>query len=136
MNVKDGIALQMAVQNGYRVVIVSGGVSEPVIKRFQYLGIEEVHLGVKDKLKFVELFLDQEKITWSETLFIGDDLPDIPVMQKAGLSCCPADAAIDVQEICQYISPFKGGYGCVRDVIEKVLRQNNHWKYTPEISSR
>jgi 3-deoxy-D-manno-octulosonate 8-phosphate phosphatase (KDO 8-P phosphatase) len=117
-------------------VIVSGGVSEPVIKRFQYLGIEEVHLGIKDKLKFVELFLDQEKITWSETLFIGDDLPDIPVMQKSGLSCCPADAAIDVQEICQYISPFKGGYGCVRDVIEKVLRLNNHWKYTPEISSR
>jgi 3-deoxy-D-manno-octulosonate 8-phosphate phosphatase (KDO 8-P phosphatase) len=136
MNIKDGLALQMAVKKGYRVVIVSGAASEPVINRFRYLGIDEIHLGVKDKLKFASLFLEQNSIPWSEVLFMGDDLPDLPLLQKAGLACCPADAAIDVQNICGYISPLGGGKGCVRDVIEKVLRLNQHWEYTPDISSR
>ncbi len=136
MNIKDGLALQMAVRNGYRVVIVSGAASEPVINRFRYLGIQEIHLGIKDKLKFVQLFLEQNNLNWKEVLFMGDDLPDILVMEKAGLACCPADAAVEIKRISTYISTQKGGNGCVRDVIEKVLKLNNHWNYHPEISSR
>lgn len=136
MNIKDGLALQMALANGYRVVVVSGAASEPVINRFRYLGIEEVHLGVKDKLKFMQLFLEQKGLNWKEILFMGDDLPDVPVLEKAGLSCCPADAAVDVKKISTYISPAGGGKGCVRDVIEKVLKVNGHWKYNTQISSR
>lgn len=136
MNIKDGLALQMAVKNGYRVVIVSGAASEPVINRFRYLGIQEIHLGIKDKLKFVQLFLEQNNLNWKEVLFMGDDLPDVLVMEKAGLACCPADAAVEVKRISTYISTQKGGSGCVRDVIEKVLKLNNHWNYHPEISSR
>lgn len=136
MNIKDGLALQMAIKKGYRVVIISGAASEPVINRFRYLGVDEIHLGVKDKLTFATLFLEQNNIQWDEVLFMGDDLPDLPLLQKAGLACCPADAAVDVQKISAYISAFGGGRGCVRDVIEKVLRLNNHWQYTPDISSR
>src|SRR5215218_6471691 len=113
MNIKDGLALQMAVRNGYKVIIVSGAASEPVINRFRYLGIEEIHLGIKEN-----------NLLWKEMLFMGDDLPDINVLEKAGLPCCPADAAVEVKKISKYISPSKGGNGCVRDVIEKVLKLN------------
>jgi 3-deoxy-D-manno-octulosonate 8-phosphate phosphatase (KDO 8-P phosphatase) len=136
MNVKDGLALQMALKNGYTVIIISGGSSEPVIHRLQYLGLTEINLGLKDKEKFMEAYVEQNNLNWKQVLYMGDDLPDIPVLQKAGLACCPADAAIEVRKISKYISPVNGGNGCVRDVIEKVLKLNDHWKYHSDVSSR
>ena len=136
MNVKDGLALQMAVKNKYKVIILSGGASEPVINRLRYLGLDEIHLGLKDKLKFLELYIEENQISWHEVLYMGDDLPDIPVLQKVGLPCCPADGAIEVKKVSKYISSLNGGNGCVRDVIEKVLKLNDQWKYHTEISSR
>jgi 3-deoxy-D-manno-octulosonate 8-phosphate phosphatase (KDO 8-P phosphatase) len=136
MNIKDGLALQMALKNNYRVIIISGASSEPVIHRFQYLGVKEIHLGISDKLKFLQHFLELNALPWEEVLFMGDDLPDIPVLEHAGLACCPADAASDVKKVCTYISPADGGRGCVRDVIEKVLKLNGHWNYNTSISSR
>jgi len=136
MNVKDGLALQMALKNGYKVVIISGGSSEPVINRLQYLGLTEIHLGLKDKIKFLDSYVEQNGLRWKQILFMGDDLPDIPVLEKVGLPCCPADAVIEVRKISKYISSSNGGYGCVRDVIEKVLKLNDHWKYHTDISSR
>jgi 3-deoxy-D-manno-octulosonate 8-phosphate phosphatase (KDO 8-P phosphatase) len=136
MNIKDGLALQMALKNNYNVVVISGASSEPVIHRFQYLGIKEINLGLTDKLKFLERYIQQNSLRWDEILYMGDDLPDIPVLEKVGLPCCPADSAIEVKKISKYISPLNGGYGCVRDVIEKVLKLNDHWNYHPEISSR
>jgi 3-deoxy-D-manno-octulosonate 8-phosphate phosphatase (KDO 8-P phosphatase) len=136
MNIKDGLALQMAISNGYRVLVISGGSSEPVIRRLQYLGLEEINLGLKDKLKFMQHYLETNGIKWNEVLYMGDDLPDIPVLEQVGLSCCPADAAIEVKKLSKYISPIKGGFGCVRDVIEKVLKLNDHWQYHTGISSR
>ena len=136
MNVKDGLALQMALKGGYKVFVISGGTSEPVIRRLQYLGIEEIHLGLKDKLKFFEATKEQFRLQWNEILFMGDDLPDLPVLEKVGLPCCPKDAVAEVKSVSKYISSIKGGKGCVRDVIEKVLKLNGHWTYTPEVSSR
>jgi 3-deoxy-D-manno-octulosonate 8-phosphate phosphatase (KDO 8-P phosphatase) len=136
MNVKDGLALQMALKNGYTVIIISGGSSEPVIHRLQYLGLTEINLGLKDKEKFMEAYVEQNNLNWKQVLYMGDDLPDIPVLEKAGLPCCPADAAIEVRKISKYISPVNGGNGCVRDVIEKVLKLNDHWEYHSDVSSR
>lgn len=136
MNVKDGLALQMALKAGYRVIIISGGASEPVINRLQYLGLEDVHLGLQDKLKFLEGLRTQYKLEWNQILYMGDDLPDVPVLQKVGVSCCPADAVPEVKSIVNYISHIEGGKGAVRDVIEKVLKLNHHWNYAPEITSR
>ena len=136
MNVKDGLALQMAIKNKYNVIIISGGASEPVISRLRYLGIDEIHLGLKDKLKFLQVYIEQNKLGLHEILYMGDDLPDIPVLEQVALPCCPADAAVEVKKISKYISPLNGGYGCVRDVIEKVLKLNDHWKYHQDISSR
>jgi len=136
MNVKDGLALQMAITNGYKVIIISGGSSEPIIQRLKYLGLTEINLGLKDKLKFMELFVEQNNLNWSQILFMADDLPDIPVLERVGLPCCPADAAIEVRKVSKYISSINGGKGCARDVIEKVLKLNGHWKYDTNVSSR
>ena len=136
MNIKDGLALQMALTNQYNVLVISGGSSEAVIQRLQYLGISEIYLGLKDKLKFVELYFEQHQLKLKEALYMGDDLPDLPLLGAVGLPCCPSDAAREVKQISKYISPLNGGNGCVRDVIEKVLKLNDHWNYHPEVSSR
>jgi 3-deoxy-D-manno-octulosonate 8-phosphate phosphatase (KDO 8-P phosphatase) len=136
MHVKDGLALQMALRNGYRVVIVSGGYSEPVIGRFQKLGVREVFLDVKDKKSFLDNYLKEHGVQWGEVLFMGDDLPDLAVLQNAGVPCCPADAVMEVKRVSKYISPIRGGFGCVRDVIEKVLKLNDHWHFDTGVTSR
>jgi len=136
MHVKDGFALQMAVKNGYNVFIISGGISEESKKRLEYLGIKEIYLGIADKTKFVTDLLKAKKIKWEEVLYMGDDLPDMPLMNKVGLSCCPADAVSEVKSVVKYISLIKGGWGCVRDVIEKVLKVNGQWKYETDVTSK
>jgi len=136
MHVKDGFALQMAVKNGYNVFIISGGISEESKKRLEYLGIKEIYLGIADKTKFVTDLLKTKKIKWEEVLYMGDDLPDMPLMNKVGLSCCPADAVSEVKSVVKYISLIKGGWGCVRDVIEKVLKVNGQWKYETDVTSK
>lgn len=136
MHIKDGLALQMALRNGYRVVIISGSYSEPVIKRLYYLGLTEVFCAIKNKKEFLDDYLQKHNTDWSNVLFMGDDLPDIATLKSAGMGCCPADAVVEVKNASDYISPINGGYGCVRDVIEKVLKLNNTWNFDTEITSR
>ena len=135
MHTKDGLALQMAIKNGYSVIIISGAYSEPVLQRLQYLGLTEIFLAIKNKKEFLDGYLAKKNINWSNVLFMGDDLPDIPVLQTVGLSCCPADAVAEVKMISKYISPLPGGYGCVRDVIEKVLKLADRWQYNTSVAS-
>ena len=136
MSIRDGFGLQMAIQNGYRVLIVSGGYSPPVRNRLEKLGIADVHMSVPDKRAFVQEYMKQQGWKKEETLFMGDDLPDLPVMDIVGLGCCPADAVPELRNRCQYISPNASGNACARDVIEKVLRIHGKWNYTDGISSR
>ena len=136
MNIKDGYALQLAVKKGYRIVVISGGKSIAVKNRLNLLGIAEVHIGVEDKISVLQQYVSKYGLNKDQILFMGDDLPDIEMMQHAGLACCPADAAAEIKSLAHYISPFNGGQGCVRDVIEKVLKLNGHWaheKHTPAI---
>ena len=136
MNIKDGFALQMAMKNGYKILIVSGGDSPQVTDRLQKLGITDVHMSIFDKKKFVQDYISANKLTKEEVLYMGDDLPDLPAMSVVGLPCCPADAVSEVKEAVQYISPINGGNACVRDVIEKVLKLNDHWNYRVDVTSR
>ncbi|HEX6846566.1 MAG TPA: HAD-IIIA family hydrolase [Chitinophagaceae bacterium] len=136
MHVKDGFGLQMAIRHGYKVFIISGGVSEESKRRLESLGLKDVHIGIADKTAFVADLLKNNKIKWTEVLYMGDDLPDIPVMSKVGLSACPADAVNEVKSLAKYTSPVNGGWGCVRDVIEKVLKVNGHWKYETDVTSK
>jgi len=136
MHTKDGLALQMALRAGYRVIVISGAYSEPVLKRLQYLGLTEIFLAIKNKKAFLTNYFTEHRIDWKETLYMGDDLPDLDMLRQCGLSCCPADAVVEVQKESTYISSIKGGQGCVRDVIEKVLKLNNNWNFTTEVTSQ
>ena len=136
MSIKDGFALQMAVKNGYDVVIVSGGNSLPVADRLQKLGIKNITMSVLDKKAFVEEYITTNKLNKEQVLYMGDDLPDIPAMSVVGLPSCPADAVHEVRDAATYISPINGGNACVRDVIEKVLKLNDHWHYRVDVTSR
>lgn len=136
MNIKDGYALQLAVKKGYRVVIISGGKSESVVSRLQGLGIKDIYTGVLDKQEKLQDYVFEHELRWDELLFMGDDIPDYRAMQLVGLPVCPADAAPEIRSICRYVSPINGGNGCVREVIEKVLKLNGHWMMDEEIASR
>jgi 3-deoxy-D-manno-octulosonate 8-phosphate phosphatase (KDO 8-P phosphatase) len=127
MNIKDGYALQLAVKSGYKVVVISGSESDPVTERLQKLGITDIFMNIINKQSLFKDYILKNNFALSETLFMGDDIPDYNCMKIAGFACCPADAAIEIKQISSYISPIRGGYGCVRDVIEKVLKLNNHW---------
>ena len=128
MNIKDGYALKTAIDLGYNICIISGGSNEGVRKRLEGLGIQDIYLGTHKKMIQFEEYLTLKNINTSEILFMGDDIPDYPVMKKVGLPCCPKDAVPEIQNISLYVSHFKGGFGCVRDVIEQVLKVQGKWK--------
>lgn len=136
MHIKDGFALQMALKNGYRVKVISGGNSPEVLDRLNKLGVTDVHMSVLDKGTLLKEWIETEKLKKEEVLFMGDDLPDIPALKASGLPVCPADAVEEVKAVSLYISPFNGGFTCVREVIEKVLKINGHWTYRVDVASK
>jgi len=136
MNVKDGYALQLAVKRGYKLIIISGGTSDEVKERLNRLGITHVYMQVTDKISVLKQVLEQENINWSEVLYMGDDVPDLVVMQRSAVACCPSDAVSEIKELSHYISPLPGGAGCVRDIIEKVMRSRGHWNDDTHIPSQ
>lgn len=135
MNIKDGYALQLAVQKGYNVIVITGSMSVPVEKRLNKLGIQMVYQQVKDKRQLLAGIMQEKQLLPDQVMYMGDDIPDLEVMQAVGLSCCPADACRDILEIAHYISPVKGGEGCVRDVIEKIMRVQGKWLVDIAIAS-
>lgn len=136
MNIRDGYALQLAVKKGYRIAVISGGRSESVITRLNGLGITDIFTGVNNKQEKLEDYAFEHDLRWEEVLFMGDDIPDYRAMQLCGLPVCPGDAAPEIKSISKYISPVAGGQGCVRDVIEKVLKLNDHWTMDEGVPSK
>ena len=127
VSIKDGFAVQHAVKSGYYVGIISGGKSEGVKKRFEGLGVQHIYLGQGHKIKAFKDFCKKVGVAADEIAYMGDDLPDLPVMQEVGLPCAPNDACIDILQVASFISEVKGGEGCVRDVIEKTMKIQNTW---------
>ena len=127
MNIKDGYALKTAVDKGLKVCIISGGKNEGVRTRLANLGITDIYLGAHDKMKQYQELLDKYNFQPKNILYMGDDIPDFPVMQLVGLPCCPKDAAPEIQQLSKYISNKNGGEGCVRDIIEQILRVQGKW---------
>ena len=126
-NAKDGYAVSYAVRQGYKIFIVTGGRGDILYKRFSYLGVTELHVNVSDKIAVLSGIMERHSLDPENVLFMGDDIPDYEVMQIAGLPACPADAAPEIKQIARYISPFSGGQGCGRDIIEQILRTQGKW---------
>jgi 3-deoxy-D-manno-octulosonate 8-phosphate phosphatase (KDO 8-P phosphatase) len=135
MNTKDGFALQLAVKKGYRFFIVSGSSPSAVERRMNNLGIVNVYFEIRDKKSFVVQLMEEQGLQSEEVLFMGDDVPDLAAFDAVALACCPADAVADVKNAAKYISPKAGGKGCVRDVIEKVLKCRGDWDTDEKIAS-
>ena len=127
MNIKDGYAMKYAREQNFTICVISGGKNEGVRHRLKGLGITDIYLGCSDKVEQMEEFFDIYDISPEEVLYMGDDIPDLYPMKKVGLPCCPQDAASEIKEISRYISHKKGGKGCVRDVIEQVLKVQGKW---------
>lgn len=127
MNTKDGYAVKAALHAGFRVCIISGGTNPAVQKRLNDLGVKDVFLGIHDKETTLNNYLKENQLLSEETLFMGDDIPDIPAMKMVYLATCPNDAVPEVRAVSDYISHKDGGAGCVRDVIEQVLKIHGKW---------
>ncbi|MEI6696769.1 MAG: HAD hydrolase-like protein [Bacteroidota bacterium] len=126
-NVKDGYALQYAVKKGYRICVISGGKSLSMTQRMESLGVNDVFLGVENKIEVFNKYLIDNNLDRSQVIYMGDDIPDYEIMLNVGVACCPSDSAMEIKSIADYISDAKGGEGCVRDVIEQVLRLHDKW---------
>lgn len=127
MNIKDGYAVQLAVKRGFPIAIITGGNSQAIKMRFESLGVKDVYLKSQYKMDDFNEFLTRYELTPSDVLYMGDDIPDIEVLSIVGISTCPADAVEEVKAVSTYISPKGAGKGCVRDVIEQVLKVQKLW---------
>jgi len=126
-NIKDGYAIQLAMSKGYQVCIITGAKSKSVELRMQGLGIKNIYLGASYKVPLFEDFLSKTNLKREEIVYVGDDLPDQEIMEQVAISVCPADGVAEIKNCCNYLSPFNGGEGVVRDIIEKVLKVKGDW---------
>ncbi len=126
-NIKDGFALQLAIKLGYNICVISGGNSAGVLKRLEGLGIKDVFMNVHEKWPVFMEYIKSKNLDPNEIAYMGDDIPDYQLIKHVGLKCCPQDAAHDIKEICDFVSMYPGGGGCVRELIEKVLRIHGKW---------
>ena len=136
MNIKDGYAIQLAVKKGYHVAIISGGDSPEVKDRLLKLGVTDVYMKVQDKLSVLQEYLVLNGLDLANTAYMGDDMPDFDVMKEVGIAACPADAATEIKELSAYVSPLTGGAGCVRDLIEKIMRVRGDWNEDTTVRSQ
>ena len=127
MNARDGYAVKRALEMGFRVVIITGGDSIGVEKRFHKLGVSDVFLKISDKLIKYKEFLKINAIPHDEIMYMGDDILDLELLKNIFLPVCPRDACHEVLEASEFISNFDGGKGCVREIVEKVLSSQNKW---------
>lgn len=127
INIKDGYAIQLAVKMGIRALIITGGNDEAIKLRYSKLGVKDIFMGCAMKIKTYNEYCTANDIKNEEVIYVGDDIPDYEIMQVVGCPCCPKDACSDIKDISCYTSPYTGGNGCARDIIEQVLRTKGLW---------
>ena len=127
MNIKDGYSIQLAAKQGLRLAIITGGSDESILQRYSKLGVKDIYMGVAVKILTYEEYCSCHNLSDEEILYVGDDIPDYEIMCRVGCPCSPADACSDIKRISTYVSPYTGGNGCVRDILEQVLRAKGLW---------
>lgn len=123
-NAKDGQGIVCLNKAGFITVIITARKNATVEHRAKNLGITELHQGVKFKLPILESVLRKYDLTLENVAYMGDDLPDICILEKVGLPCCPNDAVEEVQKVCKFKSKYNGGRGAVREICDSILRGN------------
>jgi len=131
-NTHDGLGLSLLHRAGLKSGIVSGRWSQAVIRRAGELGIEFVRQGDSHKIEAFEQVLRQAGVDENEVAFMGDDLTDIPIMQRAELAVAVADAVEEARSVAHYVTRAKGGRGAVREVVELILKAQGRWAEVTE----
>lgn len=126
-HIRDGYAIRHALRKGYRVAVISGREEEGVRKRLESLDVRDIFLGVDDKMKIFNSYINTYRLDPAHIAYMGDDVPDAEVMRRCAVAACPADAARDVREISNYQAVLPGGHGAVRELVEDVLRTQQAW---------
>lgn len=127
VNIKDGYAIQLAVKHGLRLAIITGGKDDAIMGRYSKLGMSDIFMGCGIKIEVLRKYMAEHNLTREEIIYVGDDIPDYEVMHEVGCPCCPKDACSDIRDISAYISPYDGGRGCARDILEQVMRAQGLW---------
>ncbi|WP_295728386.1 HAD family hydrolase [uncultured Muribaculum sp.] len=127
VNIKDGYAIQLAVKCGYHIAIITGGDSQAIHDRFSGLGVKDIYMKAGVKIKVLHDWMSLHGLRPEEVAYAGDDIPDYEVMKHVGLPVAPRDAACEIKEAARYISPYDGGQGVGRDLLEEVMRAQGHW---------
>ncbi|WBO84656.1 KdsC family phosphatase [Hymenobacter yonginensis] len=126
-HIRDGYAIRHALRQGYRIAVISGREEEGVRKRLESLDVRDMYLGVDDKMKIFNNYINTYRLDPAHIAYMGDDMPDLEVMRRCALAACPADAAADVRAISSYVSALPGGHGAVRELIEAVMKEQKTW---------
>lgn len=127
-NVRDGLGIKLAQKANIKVGVISGRKSKALLKRLEELGLDEVHLGVYEKLPVLERILEKYGLDYEEVAFLGDDLVDIPLLKRVGFPMVVGDAPKEVKNFALYITKAKGGEGAVREALEYVLKLRGEWE--------
>ena len=127
VNIKDGYAIQLAIKMGMKIAIISGGTDPSIEERYRKLGMTDIFMSCSTKIQVLNQYLADNHLSADEVIYVGDDIPDYEIMKVVGCPCCPADACSDIKEISTYVSPYEGGKGCARDIIEQILRAKGLW---------
>ncbi len=135
MDIKDGYALQAAAKSGLIVVILTGSFSEPISSRLKHLGITRFIQHVSDKAEAIKRLSGEFSLTQNQILYMGDDIPDLEGFKESGFTSCPLDAVLEIKNKADFISQKTGGNGCVREIIEKVMRVKGTWGNNEKIQS-
>lgn len=120
-NTQDGFGIRQLQNAGIAVAIISGRKSAAVEKRMAELGVEHVYLGCKDKVRVFDELLAKLGIEAAATCYAGDDLPDLPLLERAGVAIAVANAHPDVQAACDFTTAWRGGFGAVREICDRLL---------------
>ncbi len=120
---QDGLGIKLLSFADIKIAIITGRKSEILVQRCEDLQIEMLFQNIKNKLKQTEMILDKLGITWENVAYIGDDWNDFPVIERVGLSACPADSPEDFKKVVDYVTTRNGGNGAVRDFIEYILKK-------------
>ena len=126
-DVRDGLGLQLAKTAGIKVGVLSGRSSSALDKRAAELRLDEVMTGIRDKGAALDSFLARNSTLARRVACIGDDLPDLVLLGRCGLSFAPADAVAEVRAVVHRVLEKRGGHGVVREMIESILRARGDW---------
>ena len=124
-NTQDGLGIKRLTASGVRVGIVTAALGDGVLVRAGQLGIARTHRGVADKRETVARILQEEKLSWREAAFMGDDLNDLEVLQSCGLACAPPGAVPEVLAAAHFVARRAGGMGAVREACDLILANQN-----------